>query len=90
MIFRGIERDPSSSDTTELEVPSQVILPAGQSSVEIPVSVVDDFVFDGVKSVEVTATTAEYVSGSLISLSKMTTPANSRHSGCWTRVLRRE
>ena len=56
--------DLSSSDTTELEVPS-VILPAGQSSVEIPVSVVDDFVFDGVKSVEVTATTAEYVSGSL-------------------------
>jgi hypothetical protein len=49
-----------SSDTTEATVPGSVMIPAGQTSVEVPVNAVDDDLLDGTKSVTLTATATGY------------------------------
>jgi subtilisin family serine protease len=45
----------SSSDTTEVKIPISVIIPAGQTSVTIPISVQDDTQLDGTETVTITA-----------------------------------
>jgi|GEM_PF-4745070 len=45
----------SSSDTTEASVPSTVTIPAGQSSAQFLVSVVDDDILDGAQTVQISA-----------------------------------
>ncbi len=51
----------SSSDTSELRVPLQVIIPIGQQSVTVPIDAVDDNILDGLQTVIVTATATGYV-----------------------------
>ncbi|XZE37004.1 dockerin type I domain-containing protein [Pirellulaceae bacterium SH501] len=54
-----------SSDLSELSLPSSVVIPAGQASVTVGVSAVDDNLFDGSQSVQVTVTESRYVGSSL-------------------------
>ncbi len=53
----------SSSDTTELTVPTTVTIPPGQASVTAALSVVDDNLVDGDQSVTVVAGANGYASG---------------------------
>ncbi len=53
----------TSSDPSSATVPATVIMPAGQSSVTFPVTVIDDAVLNGNRSVLLTASTAGYTSG---------------------------
>ncbi len=46
----------TSSDPTEATVQSQVFIPAGQSSVTVPINAIDDDLLDGVRPVTITAT----------------------------------
>jgi len=50
----------TSSDTTELVVPSSITIPANATSVTFPVAAVDDDVLDGSKTVAVTASASGY------------------------------
>ena len=50
----------TNSDPTELTIPSQVLIPAGQSSVTVPIHAVDDNVRDGSHQVTITATAPGY------------------------------
>jgi len=52
----------TNGDSTELSIPTQVIIPFGQQSVTIPIDAVDDNILDGPQTVTVTATAAGYVS----------------------------
>lgn len=54
----------TSSDTTEIQVPPTVILPAGQTSVVFNVTVLDDGRIDGPESVTVTAHVPGWTDGS--------------------------
>lgn len=54
----------NSSDATEAAVPTTVVIPAGQTSVSVPIEAVDDFVVDGTISVSVSASAAGHASGS--------------------------
>ncbi|WP_158222512.1 SdrD B-like domain-containing protein [Rhodopirellula sp. MGV] len=55
----------SSSDTSELQVPASVSIPAGQQSISVPIDVIDDSLFDGTQTVTVTASTLTESSGGL-------------------------
>lgn len=50
----------TNSDDTELTIPLQVIIPAGQSSVTVPIHAVDDDVRDGSHQVTITASAPGY------------------------------
>lgn len=50
----------SSSDLTELQVPDSVVIPRGQQSITIQVSVIDDAARDGDQDVFVDGTSPEY------------------------------
>lgn len=52
----------TSSDTSELSVPSPIVIPAGQSSASFTIDAVDDLLFDGDQSVTITATANGYTS----------------------------
>ena len=52
----------SSNDTTELQLPSSVSIPAGQSSITIPVQAIDDALLDGTIRVLLTASAGSIVS----------------------------
>ena len=54
----------ASSDTGELVPPAFVTVPAGQSSATFPVAVVDDTRIDGTRNVTITASVANWTSGS--------------------------
>lgn len=54
----------SSSDTTELQVATTVTIPSGQSSVNFPLTIVDDNLFDGTQSATLTAQVPAWTSGS--------------------------
>jgi len=54
----------SSNDTTEATVPASVIIPAGASSANFTLAVVNDTIPDGSQSVTITAATTGYISGS--------------------------
>jgi uncharacterized delta-60 repeat protein len=45
----------ASSDTTEVTVPSSVVIPAGQASANFPVNAIDDTIVDGTQSAVITA-----------------------------------
>lgn len=45
----------TSSDLTEVTVPATVTIPAGQTSITFPVTIVDDTEIDGTQSVTITA-----------------------------------
>jgi subtilisin family serine protease len=51
-----------SSDTSAVEVPSQVIIPAGETSATFDLNLVDDFLLDGTQTVTVTASAPGYPS----------------------------
>ncbi len=53
----------ASSDTSEATVPATAVIPAGQSSVTVDVTGVDDLFADGTKSVTLTATSTGFVDG---------------------------
>ncbi len=55
----------TSSDITELQLPSFVSIPAGQSSITIPVQAIDDALLDGTIRVLVSASTGSIVSNSV-------------------------
>lgn len=55
----------SSDDTSELTVPDRVVIPAGQQSVFVGVTAVDDNLFDGSQFVRMIASAAGYVSASV-------------------------
>ena len=54
----------NSSDATEAAVQTTVVIPAGQTSVSVPIDAVDDFVVDGTISVAISALATGHVSGS--------------------------
>ena len=60
-----IEVSLSSSDTTELNLPGGVIVPAGQTSVHFDVEVVDDLLADGPQMATVTAHVAGWADGTV-------------------------
>ncbi len=51
------------TDATELTLPDQVVIPAGEDSVVVSATVVRDYVIDGDQNVVVTAVAAGYVDG---------------------------
>jgi hypothetical protein len=55
----------ASSDLSELTLPSSVIIPAGQASVTVGITAVDDNLFDGSQSVQVTVAEARYIGASM-------------------------
>ncbi|MDB6057438.1 MAG: Conserved repeat domain protein, partial [Verrucomicrobiales bacterium] len=55
----------SSSDTTELIVPTNLVLLAGQTNVSFNVTVVDDAILDGTHNATITASTAGYVTSAV-------------------------
>ena len=55
----------SSNDTTELQLPSSVSIPAGQSSITVPVQAIDDALLDGTVRVLLTASAGSIVSNSV-------------------------
>lgn len=54
----------SSSDASELTAPVTVVIPAGQSSVTVPVSVIPDFEIDGDQTVTVSASAGGFAGAS--------------------------
>jgi ELWxxDGT repeat protein len=52
----------SSSDTTEVQVPGGVVIPAGRTSVTFPITIVDDTIIDGAQSATITAQLAGWTS----------------------------
>ena len=50
----------TSSDPGRLSVPTSVLIPAGQKSLIVPVSVVDDALLNGPQEIIITATATEY------------------------------
>ena len=53
----------ASNDATEATVPSSVTIPANQSTVQFPITAVDDFLLDGTRTVTLTASASGYVNG---------------------------
>ena len=54
-----------SSDESELQVPSSVVIPAGQSSITVGINAIDDNLFDGQQVAQVTMEAKGYVSATL-------------------------
>src|SRR5206468_3922720 len=54
----------ASSDPSRLSVPATVTIPAGQTSVSVPLTILDNNLLDGLEGVTVTATAATYSTGS--------------------------
>ena len=52
-----------SSDTTAVQVPATVVIPAGQTSVNFPITVVDDTKIDGTQNATITAHVANWTDG---------------------------
>ncbi len=55
----------SSNDTSEITVPATVVIPAGTSSVTVPVTAVDDNLLDGSQTVTLTASAPSTVGDSM-------------------------
>jgi uncharacterized repeat protein (TIGR01451 family) len=55
----------SSSDTSELIVPANVVLPAGQTNVSFDLTVADDATIDGTHNATITASTPGYVTSAV-------------------------
>ena len=53
----------ASSNPSRLGVPETVTIPAGQTSAAIEITVLDNTLLDGLESIAVTATAADYVAG---------------------------
>jgi hypothetical protein len=53
-----------SSDTSEVTVTNEVVLPAGQTSVTFSVAIVDDALMDGSQAATVTASAVDFADGS--------------------------
>lgn len=56
----------TSSDATELQLPSSVSIPAGQSSITVPVQAIDDSLLDGTVRVLVVASAGAIVSNTVV------------------------
>ncbi len=56
----------ASGDTAELTVPATVVIPAGQSGVVFPLTIIDDNRIDGPQSVTVTGQVAGWTTGSAV------------------------
>ncbi|WP_167546990.1 SdrD B-like domain-containing protein [Stieleria maiorica] len=54
----------SSSDPSEAAIASAVTIPAFASSVQVPLSAIDDFQVDGTQTVSITASSSGFLSGS--------------------------
>jgi hypothetical protein len=52
----------ASSDPTRISVPATVVLPAGQTSVNVPLTVVDDNLLNGPEAISITASGGSYFS----------------------------
>lgn len=52
----------NSSDTTEIRVPAQIVIPSGQQSASFVLEVMDDTLLDGAQTVALTATANGYLS----------------------------
>ncbi len=55
----------SSNDTSEANLPSSVVIPAGSASITVGVDAIDDALFDGSQIVVLTATSAGYETGTV-------------------------
>ena len=64
-INQSITVQLSSSDTTEINLPSSVVIPAGSASVTVGVDAIDDALFDGTQIVILTAASVGYESGTV-------------------------
>jgi hypothetical protein len=53
-----------SSDPGRLSVPATITIPAGQNSVPLPITVIDNGLLDGIESINITATATGAASGS--------------------------
>lgn len=63
-INQGVVVQLSSGDTTEANLPSQVTIPAGWTSITVGVDAVDDALFDGSQLVSLVASSTGYLSAS--------------------------
>ncbi|MBL8810721.1 MAG: S8 family serine peptidase, partial [Planctomycetaceae bacterium] len=57
-----------NGDTSELNVPATVTIPAGAGSVDFPIDAVDDAVIDGTQTVSLTIVAPEYVGTKSVSI----------------------
>ncbi len=57
-----------SSDANQVRVPMWVTIPAGQSSIQVPLSIVDDIVVDGDAVVTITATADSLTSATTVTI----------------------
>ena len=55
----------NSNDTSEANLPSSVVIPAGSASITVGVDAIDDAIFDGPQSVTITAQASAYTSASI-------------------------
>lgn len=55
----------ASSDPSEAQVPAEIVIPAGQSSVSIGITAIDDNVFDGTQFLTIHATATGYANASI-------------------------
>jgi len=53
----------TSSDTTEIQVPATVVIPAGQTSITFPITVANDTQIDGTQTATITANIAGWTDG---------------------------
>lgn len=54
-----------SSDTSEILVPASIVIPAGQTSVTVPVGAVDDNLLDGSQTVTITASSTAAITDTI-------------------------
>jgi len=56
----------TSSDTSELQLPNSIVIPAGQSMITVPVQAIDDSLLDGTVRVQLAASAGSIISNSVV------------------------
>ena len=55
----------STDDSSEVEIPAEIVIPQGVSSYDVPIHVVDNFVADGARTISLNAAAGGYLPGDL-------------------------
>ena len=55
----------STDDSSEVEIPAEIVIPQGVSSYDVPIHVVDNFVADGDRTISLNAAAGGYLPGDL-------------------------
>ncbi len=89
----SIVADLSSSDTTEVTVPSSITIPSGQTIATFDITVIDDSGIDGTKTITISASAEGWTSGSdtmTILDNDSSGGGGGSSGGCFIQTLRNE